>query len=131
MYSKSTCSWNLPLINSDELLMKLHVQRTLYNDNRFSVFISDNETRGNIIYFFRIWTFLEKSPILQHGERGPELRGKLFPLFLPNDIRGHIANAKSVPSHGSSHCSGRSALWVGPHILCLNKVYMNVSVNSN
>lgn len=111
--------------------MKLHVQRTLYNDNRFSVFISDNETRGNIIYFFRIWTFLEKSPILQHGERGPELRGMLFPLFLPNDIRGHIANAKSVPSHGSSHCSGRSALWVGPHILCLNKVYMNVSVNSN
>lgn len=76
--------------------MKLHVQRTLYNDNRFSVFISDNETRGNIIYFFRIWTFLEKSPILQHGERGPELRCKLFPLFLPNDIRGHIANAKSA-----------------------------------
>lgn len=69
MYSKSTCSWSLPLINSDELLMKLHVQRTLYNDNRFSVSICDNETRGNIIYFFRIWTFLEKSPILQHGER--------------------------------------------------------------
>lgn len=81
--------------------------------------------------FFRIWTFLEKSPILQHGERGLELLGKLFPLFLPNDIRGHIANAKSVPSHGSSQCSGRSALWVGPHILCLNKVYMNVSENSN